>query len=399
MMANAFSYWQKSTLFLMLTLIGCAVDLYAAHKLFIPLVKYEPDSRLPQPNSKPSEWAAALTKHPGVVLLHAQDMKERFNDEVGTWHAALKGLGKPETEIKVEAWAFAKKQEEKIGHLNPIFLLDECGHWDGCKLERSKASFRKQFEDHAATLLKSNKNGANKLPTRLVDFASGDLFQLLMVISKHLEQQPDSYVSVDVIDHKYTLLALLHYFAQKPLSPDGPVKLDRPAARKALREAVRKSDVWYDRSWSDEALDDELSHRADNAWLPFKQLLRFVKLAFPKSKVEVWPYSTARQYCFAREIRKENGVDVLMAADIPSLSNASAQDTAPRDFILLRKRLAVENPSLVGLWLQHEHENSDEKATLEKFGPAEVIAEQHSTQTAEPIVGTELKKVSLVLNA
>ncbi len=97
----------------------------------------------------------------------------------------------------------------------PIFLLRECqGNY--CPLSRNNTSCRKTFETKMTDVLLEKLNSrTDQNQVEHVSFASGRLFQDLVILTKVLAKKPDATMSVHFIDLQYEVPHIINVFMKR----------------------------------------------------------------------------------------------------------------------------------------------------------------------------------------
>ncbi len=124
--------------------------------------------------------------------------------------------GKAEFDPAAMAETFQKQRT-----LNPIFLVEEC-YSGQCGLSRNQNSSRSFYESVVLKYLKKYKNQER---INLVSFASGGMFQDLIILAKSVKLHGISNINIHLIDTKYTsytqaLSGLNHHVTQVNLCND-----------------------------------------------------------------------------------------------------------------------------------------------------------------------------------
>lgn len=164
----------------------------------------------------------------------------------------------------------------------PFFLLDECSEPQHCYLSRSfDESFRTTFEDTVSkSLIQAMQARSNKQGHYLV-FASGYLFQDLIILSKTLAQIPDATLTIHLIDTEYA---------------------------PSLEECTYENHF-------DEAIT---TYYVPILKALFKQFTTTLQTMFPQATILLYVYGDHESYLYTTKKKLYHYPDVVTAADLPS---------------------------------------------------------------------------------
>ncbi len=228
---------------------------------------------------------------------------------------------------------------------NPLFFMHECtkqGSLQACPLSRNFiAKARRGFEDHVAKLL-LQKASLQEDPIQYMSFASGGLFQDLMILLKFLKQKPDAKMSIHFVDPQFArYVEIYRQFKEGREISSNKGANDLLPIMDALVQYVRVT-------WRlDHLNDQEIAKEVMLYFLwedaSFKQLINYLQRLFPQATLSFMVYTHAEDYLNCMSDQDLPYPDVLVSADIED--DKSISNNAPQHFVLLCKKALEEKPN------------------------------------------------------
>lgn len=250
----------------------------------------------------------------------------------------------PEFQSKLERTTtdkLAQKYEQLKGFYEqkcPIFLLSEC-QADFCPLSRNNTlSCRKAFEIRMTDVLLEKLNSrTNQNPTEYVSFASGELFQDLVILTRVLAKNPNATMNIHFIDLQFIVHHIINDFMQK--SPELSTDSENSLPDKT-EELIGRFHEHFPGSETDS--DDNVYNKVCGAYTILQgrglQLAQWTKTTFPNSSLHFYLHADKDRYLnYARENRMNP--DVLVAIDMEETSAFNAYRSLHKDALAMNKNL------------------------------------------------------------
>lgn len=246
----------------------------------------------------------AIRERPLEVLYSFTQESERFYDDL-----RLCAISDDKKAYAVQVLHCMNEHERTC----KFFLLGECQCQLGgtqCQLNRSlNPEYRNAFEEKLGELLTAAADITK--PIRCVAFASGDLFQELVALTRFLYKNPTASLELYLIDLKYA--DFTSWLNEQSISARNP----------RINNKASKTFAYY----THETIDSCLIHGRT-----IQQFLRCLRFMFPKATINVTVHKSDLAYSAFIKEHDIPAADVLWAADLNDgqshRTNAQGQFTA-----------------------------------------------------------------------
>ncbi len=219
-----------------------------------------------------------------------------------------------------------KEQVAKAEQQWPIFLLDECQK-DSCILSRNKnPQFRGKYEERVSEALGKKIKESPYARLNYTSFASGNMFQDFVILTKALAKNPRAHIIINLIDTKYAFYELYKDRVNK-------------------HRIVQKGDINFD---TYNQVEDFQKNMILYLHVAANQFTRTLENMFPEATLTLALHASCASYINYLEDKKYTYPDVLVSADIITAKEDSGADS---DYIKLITATLKKNQGCNNLWL------------------------------------------------
>lgn len=268
-------------------------------------------------NQQAASSLAALLHNPATSLEHLNGINDQFKEDV-----KVKELHNPdcsENKVLTNLSSLIKSYEEA----SPIFLLDE-RRQPQCPLTRANnPKYRERFEERVANAL-SAKIAASSDPVQYVGFASGSMYQELIILCKALKQNPNASIIMHFIDTEYASFVEM---------------------RDQMKH-IHQIDVDSEQKLGEGESSDNNNHiqRINQVTIytenKARQLIMFLKRAFPDAQLTLNLHQNGAAYLDYLKTYNLPYADVVCTADLDT-------EDAKKDYLSLCKIILEKRPESV----------------------------------------------------
>jgi hypothetical protein len=215
-----------------------------------------------------------------------------------------------------------QKCVHRFEYLCPFILLSECSELtSGAPCAYSRAAYparRRDFENQVVAALVHALDTSVNQTASYVSFASGGLFQDLVILTKVYLVRPAARILMHCIDPLMDYYPIMRI--SNGLTPwiDPKMSLNYKLLARQLRA---RPGLYYS--------DLTMTYQAIRLDLQFSEIYRWIGTQFPYSQLYIYPYATVAHFLSARNIYTP--IDVVAAIDIAQ----TAGETIEQDYINL----------------------------------------------------------------
>jgi hypothetical protein len=213
----------------------------------------------------------------------------------------------------------------------PLFLLKECDDYalaqplpfgSPCILSRAyNKKYRKAFEDKVVENLSSQIQSIKDRPVNYTGFASGGMFQDLVILTKTLAQHPTANVSINLIDAQYRIVA-----THKPVL----LKI-----RDFIKKLITKKQLTQDTLIQNQS----------------SQFISWLQKMYPQAQLSLNLHASTQDYCQYLDKNALQYPDIIAAADIQDDSCMIHQ--AIENLVQLCNKTQYQNKACLDTLLMH----------------------------------------------
>lgn len=303
-------------------------------------------------NPQPCPLLETLVSNPLVALQNTHAVYEQYASTAKKQGLDINKLTKKEF---VPLWQEIKGRFENE---SPIFLLGEC--FGECSLSRSyHPEYREAFEKKTVTTLVATLNSTDE-PVHYVGFASGRMFQDLVILVKALTKKPNATIVIHLIDVKNSiyvtcrdLIGDAHEVSAKSCINPEPIM---EAFKKTARTEGGINDM------DDKELEKQLALTVLTGEQPYIQYISYLQNSFPQAHVSLHVHDTAEQYLAYLDKYDLPYPDIITAADIQD--EMSFTQGCNDAYTKLCVKVLQENPSSHAIWLAKKDIDTAEILTI-----------------------------------
>ncbi len=287
--------------------------------------------------SKPDvKLVALLTIDSRKVLENVEQTRDRFYRELNSLDNGTN------TELLFKT--LLKKYEAEC----PIFMLGECN--TQCGLTRKHwPQYRAAFEERTSLLLLEKLQPGQTV--HYAAFASGDLFQDLVVLSKTLKMKPDASIVINIVDNNLTPYVYCRDVSSTTREVQENYTLQTQPIRREIIEHARK--VWSAAKFDDNSIIEEISNECLNRETLLKQFLVTLKRNHPQANLTLFVHDSAQSYLDYIDKNQLPYPDVIATADIQD--ELSAMRGAAESYVSLCIKVLQKKPNASNVWLAHNY--------------------------------------------
>lgn len=223
----------------------------------------------------------------------------------------------------------------------PLFLVSECTT-PTCVLTRSyNPQYRQQFETYVVQEIEKQHQlkPESGTPVGYVSFASGSMFQDLVILTKALTRCPNACIDIHLIDTNYLCYTEACRLLGKRKSIDTSYKVTDNLG--AITADI-SSTLPYN--------SDQIRGICYFTEGRSKQLLSYLQRTFPHSTLSLSLHSTAQEYLECTKQTQTESPDIVIAADIVDDTTAYTHGTT--HYMFLCKEALKRNPLSQNIWLE-----------------------------------------------
>jgi hypothetical protein len=287
----------------------------------------------------------SLLLHPESALTYGYHINDQFGDAV-----EKKGINdfknKPFTQKALqETNALISTFEKKW----PLFLLGECTAegWGPCILSRSyQPKNRDTFEQEVVSSLLQKMS--NTKPVEYVGFATGGMFQDLVILVKALAQKPNGKINIHLIDKKFTGFAYSKMVIEQSteIHEHKSIDFSSPTNMDTLKNYAKTH--WGAKNETDSNIEKLLKMECIGQEKKCQQMLSYLKKTFPHAQLSLSVYGSAQDYCMATK-KTQTYADVISAADMEDEISLVQQSNV--HYAALCTKMLKKNPTADNIWL------------------------------------------------
>lgn len=271
-----------------------------------------------------------LLTHPKAVLDSALALRYQCGEE---------------EERTPESPARAQNILNEFTKKNPLFLLGECTEQSGmhCLLSRRyEPKFRQEFESCVATSLNNKLQSLNR-PVQYVGFASGGMFQDLVILTKTLAAKPDARLDVHLIDRKYVAYVNCRDLLGNTRSIHPDIRTNPTPVMEDLKKIARSKGL----DISDEELTVALIKTCEECEAPARQSIAWLSKTFPQARLNFYLHDSSDSYAQYIKSTSTPKPDFIAAADMQDERSQVVVDYA---------QLCAQNPDADNMWLTRNND-------------------------------------------
>lgn len=321
-----------------------------------------------------------LIKDPVTALRNAMQVNEQFKERETVRSLSVQDI---------------KKRISLFEQKSPIFLLGECTSVGSrpCEMSRfSEPAYRNAYENCVVRALVNKMTVQEAGTVHYASFASGGMFQDLVILTKALNQKRDGSLMIHLIDLQYR--SYVNFFEATRQAGCDAFDITNLASVKFTDEQKTSIGQYFRPKGSfenktDKEIFDKLYRCALMLAQSCKQLLTVLQQNFPEARVLLTLHSSKDAYCTYLDGQSDSCPDVLVAADFQdqmSQLKESVLHYAQLCQTVLMKKSEMQN---IALYLQEKN-----KPALVSFSLAPASTAQSSVEPEDDL-SAEVKPISL----
>lgn len=276
-----------------------------------------------------------IEKNTGSLLQNIKEQRKRMHSELDLNPSYMHTRKVLETYLKKNPYA----------HLNECVKTGYSAGLGGCPLNRIEFPYlRAAFEDTIVTAVTPQLEAGQ--PLHLVSFASGDLFQDLMIVTHILKKQPSATIDLHCIDAKYALPSYTNKLLDRSPQFNEANTITPNDISQSIIKTLQQAFTIPESIRGEAALKDFIAAYALPHEYRLKAFMQYIKKRFPESKVQLYTYGGIRYYMLLNtDAQPPKFPDVIYTNDI-DLEPDAIKDYKTLCTAVLKKQPKTKNYQL-----------------------------------------------------